>query len=188
MQGHGIGDVEADGLRYDPAALGDFGGGKPILARQRIERRLEHVTAGGRAHAGVEPDRRLLLHGVLARLGVSAIELAAEQRAEMRGFEFFVELGVLGDDLADARQDADRRDDLGDRLIQRRLDHRPSRRENAARPVVEAVHLEAGLEGLHEIGLCHREKSHPLDGRMVCENRCCCVNELVTNRASPSPE
>jgi hypothetical protein len=33
---------------------------------------------------------------VPARLGVSAIELAAEQRAEVCGFEFFVELGVLG--------------------------------------------------------------------------------------------
>ena len=117
MQRDGVGDVEADGLRYDAAALGDFCGRKPMFARQRIERRLEHVTARRAAHARVEPDRCFLQYRMPARLGVSAIELAAEQRAEVRGFELFVERGVLGDDLADARQDADRRDDLGDGLV-----------------------------------------------------------------------
>ena len=144
---------------------------------------LKHVTAGGRAHAGVEPDRRLLDHGVPAGFGISAVELAAEQRAEMGGFKLSVEFGVPGDDLADAGQYADRRDDLGDRGVQRRFDHRPGFGENVERVAVEAVHLETSLEGLHQIGLRHGGKtSTSRRAHMVCENRCRCVNELVTNR------
>src|ERR1700680_3591599 len=169
-------------LRYNAAALGDLGGGEAVPARQPIERLLEHIAAGDAAHAGVEPDRGLPLHSAPAHRELIAIELAAEQGAKVRHFEFFEQLHVPADDVADVRHHAHGCEHLFDRLVEFRLDQRPAFGKDAPRPVVEAVDPKASLEGLHEIGRRHGGKvSKPPERRMVCENRCSCVNELVTN-------
>ena len=66
------------------------------------------MTAGGSAHAGVEPNRGLLLYGVPARFGVGAVELAAERRRKWAASSFLYRCGVPGDDLADAAATPDR--------------------------------------------------------------------------------
>ena len=102
VQGHGIGDVEADGLRYAPGLRGEPRRGKAMLARESVERGLEHITAGGAAHAGVEPQCGLLLDRLPARFGVTLIKLALQESLEVRHLELFDHVPVARHDTTDA--------------------------------------------------------------------------------------
>jgi hypothetical protein len=73
-----------------------------MLARESVERGLEHITAGGAAHAGVEPKCSLLLDRLPARFGVTLIKLALQESLEVRYLELFDHVPVARHDTTDA--------------------------------------------------------------------------------------
>jgi hypothetical protein len=95
------------------------------------------------------------VNGVPARFGISAIELAAEQRTKVRQLKIFEKYEVLSHDLADSRQDAHRHRHLINGLFQMRRDLRPNFCQHASRTIVQAVQRKTSLEGLHRIGRRH---------------------------------
>ncbi len=117
-----------------------------MLARQRVERRLEHETPGGAADTRVQANRCLLLHRLPAGFGVVLIEVPAEQSLEVRHFELFDQVLVLHDGHSDVGQFDDRHDDVIDHLIDVRRDRRPGLRKKGAGLVVDPVKREASLK------------------------------------------
>ena len=117
----------------------DLGGRKSVFAGERVERRLEHVTPGGAADARVETESRFLLDGVPAQFGIAFLEIAAEQRREMRRFELFEEISVLRDDSAHYGQRAYGTQNFVDGPIQIGRDQRPSFPHQAAGARIQTV-------------------------------------------------
>jgi hypothetical protein len=84
MQGHRVGDIESDGLGYQLGVFGKLARRKTVLARQRIQRRPQHVVSGGAAQAAVEAERAFLLDGSATRLEIMLAEVTAQQRLQVR--------------------------------------------------------------------------------------------------------
>ena len=155
MQRHRVRHVEADDLGNDFRALGDAKGGETIAARQRVERRLENVTAGGAADAAVESHGGFLLDRMPAGLRIVALELAPQQGAKVRQLEFPKLIGVPLHGVSEGRQNRKHRHDLFDRCSKNGLNDRPRLRKNAPRPVIELVQPTTRFEGLQEIDRRH---------------------------------
>ena len=151
MQRHGVGNVKRNDLGNDRAVGHDSGGRKAVLTGKRLERRLEHIAAGGAADTAIHAQRRFLMNGVPARLGIVAIELAAEQRTKVRELKFLEEFGVLSHRFADSRQDPHRDDHVIDSFFQMRREHGQARPAPVASDR-RAVQRKTSLEGLHKIG------------------------------------
>ena len=185
MQRHRIGDVEADDLRNRDAASDGLGRGVAVLAGERVERDLKHITAGGAAKARVEAERRFLLDRAPARFGIVPIELAAQQRAEMRQLQLFHQVAVGRDGFPDIRQRARDRDDFVDRAFEAGRDQRPGFDDGAAGAIVEAVERQTGFEGLDDCGWRHQRESGAEAGRrMLGDKPCATVNDSITTRDS----
>jgi len=97
-----------------------------MLARERPQGRPVNVIPRGAAHAPIKPDRRLLRDRALAGLGVAAVEIAAQQRLEMRGLELFDQRPLVGDYRGDVGKLCGRGQDFLERRVDGRRDGGPS--------------------------------------------------------------
>ncbi len=110
-----------------------------MLARERVDRRLEHEVPGAAADACVEPDRGLLLHRAAARFGIGLVELAAQQGLEMRRLESLDQVGMRPDQRPDIGQCQKSIDHVIDGRSDIRRDQRPRRGQHGSNTVVDLV-------------------------------------------------
>src|SRR5580693_8110835 len=155
MQRHRVGDVEADDLGNDFRALGDASAGETVPARQRIERRLEDVAAGGAANAPVESQSGFLFDSAAAGFRIFALELATQQGAKVREFKLPNLISVLPDRVLEQRQYVKHFHDLIDGVCKNGLNERPRLRKNAPTVVIELIELKTRPEGMDEIDRRH---------------------------------
>lgn len=150
-----------------------------MLARQSVERGLEHITAGGAAHAGVEPQCGLLLDRLPARFRVTLIKPALQESLEVRHLELFDHVPVARHGITDARQSADRLEYLMNRALQTGRDRRPSLREEGAGAVVDPVEGKPITKTGNCFGRGHG-RAVSCWASIVADNGCPSINDLVT--------
>ena len=104
MQGHRVCDVERDDLRYKLNVFDKRGARKFVLVCEGAQRGPQHVVSSGAAKAGVEPECGFLFHGFSTRYEIVGIEVPAQQRLQVRHFEFLDQISVLLNDRRKTRQ------------------------------------------------------------------------------------
>jgi hypothetical protein len=97
------------------------------------------------AELRVEADLSLPLDGAAARLGVTSVEIAAQQGLEVCELEPGDRFTMRRDALAN-RQFHNAVDDLVDRAVDGRRDDRPDGGENRTDAIVDLVEGAAGFE------------------------------------------
>src|SRR6185369_10519732 len=170
---------KAERLRHGFGPLGEARWRKAVLARESVDRGLEHVVAGGAAHAPVEPQFRLPCHRVPARFGVALVELSLQERLKVRHLEIFDHLPVLRDGTADAGQFADRSKYFFDRVLQVGCDQWPGLSEQGSSAVVDPVEGKTRIKSGNWFGRGHGSRRY-CSGCMVADNGCPTINDLVT--------
>jgi hypothetical protein len=145
MQGHRVRHVEGDDLRHDFGPLSEFGGGETVCACQRIERPAQDGVPGRTANPRVEADLSLPLDGAPARFGVASIEIAAQQRLEVRELELGDRFTMRRHALPD-RQFQNAVDDLFDRPVDGRRNDRPHGGKDRTDAIVDLVEGASGFE------------------------------------------
>jgi hypothetical protein len=155
MQRHRVRNVKADDLGHDLRALGNASTGETVPARQRIERRLEDVAAGGATDAAVESQGGFLFDRAPARLRIFPLEPAAQQGTKVGELKLSNLIGVPRDCLLEQWQYAKNFHYLIDGVRKNGLNERPRLRKNAPAAVIELVELKARPEGMQEIDRRH---------------------------------
>src|SRR5436305_5229182 len=145
-----------------------------MLAPERPQRHPQHVAAGRAAHAAVEPHGGFLLHRAAARIDITAVEPAAQERFKMRGFQLLEQSPLAGDYIGDVRQLGRCRQNLLDHIVEIRRNDRPSLPHDLPGPLIEAEMLDAGLKSLAKSGFLHD------DATWLAEPACWGTNGLFT--------
>jgi len=66
-------------------------------------RGAQHAISGGAAKTRVDPKRSFLFDGLSTRLEIIGVEISAQQRFQVRNFEFLDQIPVLHDNRRNIR-------------------------------------------------------------------------------------
>jgi hypothetical protein len=117
-----------------------------MLTHQCLERRSKHEVSGATAHARIKAYRSFMLNRISTRFDILIIEVPAEQSGKMRGLEFSDQFPVPNENFRDAWHISHASENIVDRLIQARRDHRPRLLHEVSRPLIDTEQRAASIK------------------------------------------